>query len=157
MKLIQAPMFSFTTSTQSSCCVSNSYTTSLPPKIPPFPFDSKGARDIFTSDACFPVLWPYQVYRRADTHLAKVDCKDSVGAGTLDIHLGAGCGSGESSLFQALDQLQWEKGYIFRPGAKPPTPHIHMKRKSTTPSCFNKLLYYRIKHGKNLPRHAAKQ
>lgn len=107
---------------QSSCYVSNSYTTCLPSKIPPFPFDSWGARDKIPSDLGFPSLWPYQVYRRADTHLAKVDCKDSVGAGTLDIHLGAGCGSGESSLFQALDQLQWERGYTFRPGASLPPP-----------------------------------
>lgn len=75
-------------------------------KFHPFHLIAEGQETRSLLISASPSLWPYQVYRRADTHLAKVDCKDSVGAGTLDIHLGAGCGSGESSLFQALDQLQ---------------------------------------------------
>lgn len=42
----------------------------------------------------------------AHSHLTEVDGEDGVWAGALSIHLGAGCGPGESTKFQTLQQLQ---------------------------------------------------
>lgn len=41
-----------------------------------------------------------------DPHLTEVDGEDSVRAGALGIHLGAGCGAGQSAKLQTLQQLQ---------------------------------------------------
>lgn len=50
------------------------------------------------TSSLLPTLSPftasYQVHRGADAHLANIDGEDCMGAGALDIHLGAGCGAG---------------------------------------------------------------
>lgn len=81
----------------------------LPPSIPP----SFTWLQVF-SLSCFSFVFhplhsklqSHHLWLRAHSHLTEVDGEDGVRAGALSIHLGAGCGPGQSTELQTLQQLQ---------------------------------------------------
>lgn len=48
----------------------------------------------------------HHLWLLAHSHLTEMDGEDGVRSGALSIHLGAGCGPGQSTELQALQQLR---------------------------------------------------
>lgn len=71
-----------------------------------FSFSLNFSLHLYTPPTLHPKPQTHHLTLLAHPHLTEVDGEDGVRAGALGVHLGAGCGPGQSTELQTLQQLQ---------------------------------------------------